>query len=45
MDELKVNIRLIMLWKFKNDKNATETAKTFSSVFKQGANIQCLVLI
>ena len=27
MEELKVHIQHIVLWEFKNNKNATETAK------------------
>ena len=35
MEELKVHFRHVMLWEFKNDKNATEKAKKISSVFDQ----------
>ena len=36
MEELKVHIRHVMLWKFKNNKNTTETAKKIMSVYSQG---------
>ena len=36
MEELKVYIRQAMLWVFKRNKNATETAKKISSVHGQG---------
>ena len=35
MDELKVHIRHVMLWEFKNKKNATETAKKICNVYGQ----------
>ena len=36
MEDLKVHIRHVMLWEFKNNKNATETAKKICSVYGQG---------
>ena len=36
MEELKVHIRHVMLWRFKNNKNTTETAKKILSVYYQG---------
>ena len=33
MEELKVHIRHVMLWKFKNKKNTTEAAKKIYSVY------------
>ena len=36
MDGLKVYIRHVMLWEFKNSKNAKETAKKISSFTGQG---------
>ena len=35
MEELKVHIWHVMLWEFKNNKNAAETAKKISSVYGQ----------
>ena len=32
MDERKVHIRHVILWEFKNNKNATETTKKVSNV-------------
>ena len=32
MEELKVHAWYVMLWRFKNDKNATETAKIICSI-------------
>ena len=33
MEELKVHIQHIILWKFKNNKNNTETAKKIPRVY------------
>ena len=35
MEKLKVHIRHVMLWEFKNNKNATETAQKISCVYGQ----------
>ena len=36
MKEVKVHIRHLMLWKFKNNKNSTETSKKMASIYGQG---------
>ena len=36
MEEPKVHIKHVMLWEFKNNKDATETAQKNSSVHGQG---------
>ena len=36
MDKLKVYIWHVIWWEFRNNKNATETAKKISSVYGQG---------
>ena len=36
MEELKGHIQYVILWKFKNNKNATETIKKICSVYGQG---------
>ena len=36
MEKLKVYIRPVTLWEFKNIKNATETAKKISCIYCQG---------
>ena len=40
MEELKVHV---MLWKFENNKNATETVKEISNVYDQGVITDCQV--
>ena len=35
MDELKVHIRHVILWEFKDNKNATETAEKICNVYGQ----------
>ena len=37
MEELKVHIRHVMSWEFKNNKNAIESAKKICSVYGQSA--------
>ena len=39
MEELKVHNQHVILWKFKNNKNATKTAQKISSVYEQGVII------
>ena len=41
MEELKVHIQHVMLWEFKNNKNATRTAKKICSVYGQGDITDC----
>ena len=36
MEKLKVHIRLVLLWDFRNNKNAIETVKNYRSVYRQG---------
>ena len=36
MEELKWHIRRVMLWEFKNNKNAIKAAKKICSVYGQG---------
>ena len=43
MKELKVHIWLVMLWEFKNNKNATESKKKVFSVYSRGVITHCQV--
>ena len=43
MKEMKVHIRYVMLWEFKNNKNNTETARKISSVYGQDVITDCYV--
>ena len=43
MEELKEHIQHAMLFEFKNNKNATKTGKTISSVYGQCVIIVCQV--
>ena len=44
MDELKVHIRHVMLWEFKNNKNATETVREIFIVCGLGVNTDSQIL-
>ena len=39
MEKLKVHIQLIMLWVFKNNKNATETINIYNIYSQGGASV------
>ena len=43
MDEIKDHPRNVMFWEFRNNKNATETAKIFPCVHDQGVGTDCYV--
>ena len=43
MEELKVHIWHVMLWEFKNNKNATETAKKISSIHGHRVITDCQI--
>ena len=43
MEELKVHIWHVMLWKFNNNKNASETAKKICSIYGQSVITDHLV--
>ena len=43
MEKIKVHIRQVILSGFKNNKNATETAKKISSVYGKDVIIDCQV--
>ena len=41
MEDVKVHLQLVSLWKFKNNQNSTGTAKKIYSFYGQSVIIDC----